>query len=57
MKVAKKSDRKQRVELNTQMNVFRDQTSSNWRGVKAKLDKVLAGIDEETLKTKSHRNK
>ncbi|MBP3222048.1 MAG: hypothetical protein J6M43_08445 [Neisseriaceae bacterium] len=52
MKTAKKTNRKQKVALNTQMNAFRNQISSNWHDMKNKLDKVLSSVDDEKLKHK-----
>ena len=57
MKTAKKSNRKQRVELNTQINEMRHQVSSNWHNMKTKLDKVLSNMDENAAKTKSCQQK
>ncbi|MBR5675707.1 MAG: hypothetical protein IKX14_04630 [Neisseriaceae bacterium] len=50
MKTAKKSDRKQRVAVNTQINEMRHQVSSNWHDMKTKLDKVLSNMDENNKK-------
>lgn len=57
MKTAKKSNRKQRVELNTQMNEIRHQVSSNWHNMKTKLDKVLSNTDDNVAQTKSYQQK
>ena len=55
MKIAKKTHRKQKVELNTQMNEIRSQVSSNWHDMKTKLDKVLSASDENAVKNSSRR--
>ncbi|MBQ5429261.1 MAG: hypothetical protein IIU35_02545, partial [Neisseriaceae bacterium] len=55
MKTAKKTHRKQKVELNTQMNEIRSQVSSNWHDMKTKLDKVLSATDEKAVKNSSRR--
>ncbi|MBO7381098.1 MAG: hypothetical protein J6W29_02170 [Neisseriaceae bacterium] len=55
MKTAKKTNRKQKVELNTQMNEIRSQVSSNWHDMKTKLDKVLSATDEKAVKNSSRR--
>ncbi|MBR7001087.1 MAG: hypothetical protein IKI11_00265 [Neisseriaceae bacterium] len=50
MKIAKKTDRKQKVDLNTQLKTARSQVAPEWRSFQSKLNKVLEEVDKKAGK-------